>query len=118
MNGSSQKVNGIRRFREGRIGESIEHLSLAVIQDPGDLESHSFLGAAYAADGRFREAVDAFRHALELRPDLPLTHYNLGVALLKGGRKDEALQALRRAVDMRPAYQPASDALEEVTREP
>ena len=74
------------------------------------LTAFAALEAHHAAD-----AVDGFEKVLRLVPGHYPAWGHLGVAYLSLGDLDQAVECLRRALELKPDYEPALEALEQLT---
>ena len=78
-------------YNLGRLDESAAFGRRAVLQDPLNARSYTFLGRPLTALGLFAEAEQAYRKALELSPDGAGFRWLLALTLERQGRHDDAV---------------------------
>jgi Flp pilus assembly protein TadD len=78
------------------------------------VETHTALGIALAAQGRLLESELSFRRVVQLRPDLAEAHNHLGAVLGALGRWAEATEHYRQALRLRPGFAAVHANLAEV----
>jgi serine/threonine-protein kinase len=78
-----------------RYGEAIETLLPIVTRDPGYVQAHSRLSAAYSFSGRHREAVVAAETANRLAGDSASTRAGVAQVLALAGRRPDAERLLQ-----------------------
>ncbi|MGH7087495.1 MAG: tetratricopeptide repeat-containing sulfotransferase family protein [Stellaceae bacterium] len=93
---------GVLRAQQGRLGDALTLLGLALAQDPGSAEAHNHAGSVLHALKRTREALSCFDKAIALDGDYAEAHYNRGVALQALGRPAAALACYRAAAAAEP----------------
>src|SRR5688572_4399095 len=86
---------------EGRYGEAVSELSLAVSLDPKLTEAHNLLGVAYDKKGFGDRAKASFERAVKLEEDAD-TLNNLGFSLYQNGNYRAAIDRLKRAAKLAP----------------
>jgi tetratricopeptide (TPR) repeat protein len=96
---------------QGRIEESIAHLTAATRIDPNSHVARNQLGCAFQRLGKVDLALDQFTEAVRIDPGYAEAYNNLGVALCATGRIDEAIAPYREALRLQPDYVGASDNL-------
>ncbi len=95
-------VRGSLLFSQRRYDMAVEELRLALAEDPGNAQAHSFLGICLAELGRYDEAQREAGEGIALAPAEPLPHYAMAVVLLSRRRYEEALRAVEEAVRIDP----------------
>jgi tetratricopeptide (TPR) repeat protein len=86
---------------EGRYGEAVSELSLAVSLDPRLTEAHNLLGVAYDKKGFGDKAKESFERAVKLEEDAD-TLNNLGFSFYQAGNYRAAVDRLKRAAKLAP----------------
>ena len=86
---------------EGRYGEAVSELSLAVSLDPKLTEAHNLLGVAYDKKGFGDKAKESFERAVKLEEDAD-TLNNLGFSFYQAGNYRAAVDRLKRAAKLAP----------------
>ena len=86
---------------EGRYGEAVSELSMAVSLDPKLTEAHNLLGVAYDKKGFGDRAKESFERAVKLEEDAD-TLNNLGFSLYQNGNYRAAVDRLKRAAKLAP----------------
>jgi tetratricopeptide (TPR) repeat protein len=84
---------GILRYRQERLDDALNALSLSVKYNPTNAGTQNYLGCVLADKGLRPAAETAFRKALALEPDYPDANFNL--ALLYAEEKPPALELAR-----------------------
>ena len=100
--GNRHAILGRQLANQGRIGEAIEALQLAVKADREYADGHYNLGVLFQGQGKLAAAIGAYRQALAIKPDYVEAHNNLGFALQGLGRRDEAVTAYHQALAVNP----------------
>lgn len=103
---------GIIARKQGRLTDSIRHLSAAIEIRPRAAEAHHALGAVLLRCGRLSQAEAEFEKAVQLKPDFPEAYYNLGRAFEQQKRHLEAAAQYRRALEYNPKFAAARRALQ------
>ena len=85
--------------REGRLIDGSAYLGAMA---PESVETHDYLGNAYASTGDFERAVAEFRLALQIDPRSARAHWRLGSALAAGGAIGDATDHLRQSIALDP----------------
>ncbi len=81
---------------------AVAELQKAIELEPGNLDAHIQLAAAYSAQGLFGRAEQQLRHVLALEPADPCAHRELGALLLDTEKAHQAIDHLRLAADCWP----------------
>jgi tetratricopeptide (TPR) repeat protein len=102
---------GVIAHQNGKLGEAIEHVRLAVKLAPQVALFRANLGEMLRLAGRPAFAADEARRAIEIDPAMAAAHVNLGVALYELKKYDEAAHAHRRAIAIEPDYAEAHSNL-------
>lgn len=102
--------------RQGRQAEAIAEWREAVRLKPSIPSAHANLGMAYGAQGLLDAGIEELLRAIELQPSQPAWRYTAARLLAERGRKDLAIQQLEAAVRIDPGYEPAREALQELSR--
>jgi len=89
---------GFKYRSQGRIEESVLHLSEALRLNPRYSTAHKTLGHVLYNQGKTQEAIEHFEKALEINPELDPVHYFLGIALFDIGKVDQAVKHVREAL--------------------
>jgi Tfp pilus assembly protein PilF len=87
---------------DGKYGEAVSELSLAVSLDPKLSEAHNLLGVAYDKKGFAERAKDSFERAVKIDEDAD-TLNNLGFSFYQSGNYRAAVDRLKRAAKLAPA---------------
>jgi tetratricopeptide (TPR) repeat protein len=74
---------GILRFRQDKLDEALNDLSLSAKYNPTNQNTQNYLGCVLADKGLRSASETAFRKALELDPDYADAHYNLAFVYAK-----------------------------------
>jgi tetratricopeptide (TPR) repeat protein len=90
------------RRQLGELDEARRLARLALAQDAGRAEIHSFLAGLYLHEDRMEEGAEALKEALELRPDHAPDTRRLGMVLDHLGDRQGALACLERALAAAP----------------
>ena len=109
---SAERDAGLQAMRQGNFSAAEPLLETACQQDPGDIDAHLFLGAAYGQVGKPMEAISAITRAVQLQPANAQARYNLAVAMEQGGYREQAITALGQALTLQPDYPKAREALQ------
>ena len=88
---------GKQNFASGQLGLAAKYFQVALLKDPGSLETLNALGATYDRLGRYDAAERYYNQALALQPGSAQTLNNLGYSYLLQGRYDLAAVYLRNA---------------------
>ncbi len=72
----------------------------ALIRDPDDIGTISWLAHAYTRIGRISDGLELDIRLTTLLPDDPTVRYNLGCSYAMLGRIEDALAALEEAIDL------------------
>lgn len=97
---------------EGNISDGIQHLKIAVQEQPDNADAHSALGRLYLRQGVLADARTQFAEAVRLSPDSAAAHYNLGLTLAGLNNTRDAAAEFRRALQNDPGFTRAREALE------
>ncbi|MBV9859684.1 MAG: tetratricopeptide repeat protein [Alphaproteobacteria bacterium] len=97
--------------REGRPGEALDLMRIALRQAPQRADLLGFAGMVASEQGLPEEAARHYRAALALRPEWAEARHGLGTALERAGDPEGALEAFRGAVASKPGFAPAHAAL-------
>lgn len=102
--GQIQSWLGYLYLRLGRHAEAINHLSAAIEQGAGTVDTYNNLGNAHLGRGDVDGAIKVYRRAIELATgdEAADPQYNLGNALARKGLLPEALEAYQRAERLTP----------------
>lgn len=84
---------GLLRYRQNRLDEALDALSLSAKCNPTNTATQNFLGCVLADKGLRRAAETAFRKALLCDPNYGDAHFNL--ALVYAGSKPPSLELAR-----------------------
>ncbi len=87
---------------QGRLDESVRHLSEAVRLKPESAEAKHGLGQVLADQGKIGEAFALFSAAVSQQPDLAEARNDLCLALMLQGKSAEAVGHCTEAVRLRP----------------
>ncbi len=83
-------------FKEGKTGEALESLELAITEDPNELSTYDILFNLYLSEGQKDKTIEFLRRYTSANP-FNLYIMNTGINLYAdSGRKDEAEQYLKR----------------------
>ncbi|MBA2670396.1 MAG: tetratricopeptide repeat protein [Gemmatimonadetes bacterium] len=95
--------------------EAAQHYGEALRIKPDFAAAHLNLASTLAQRGRIGEAVEHFRKALETQPDNHRAHFGVAMALLQGNRPEDARRHLEQALRIRPDFEPARQALQDIS---
>jgi protein O-GlcNAc transferase len=95
---------GVVRAQQGRNGEALELMGMALTLRPHAPEILSNFGNVLKAEGRLDEALVSYDKALTVKPDYAATWNKRALVLHDLGRLDEALQSADRALALQPNY--------------
>ena len=95
---------GVVRAQQGRNGEALELMGMALTLRPHAPEILSNFGNVLKAQGRLAEALASYDKALTVKPDYAATWNKRALVLRDLGRLDEALQSADRALALQPDY--------------
>ena len=90
----------------GRAQEAVHHMTLALNQDPLNLNLRASRAVCLRAAARFEEGNDELRRILELDEAFPFANFVLGVNLALDGRFDEAFRLAEHAYQVAPWFKP------------
>jgi hypothetical protein len=107
----SPREAGVQALKSGDAQAAVEHLTLAVQQNPQDGTAYGYLGAAYGQLNVLDKAVESLKKATQLIPTSAPLRFNLATALEQAGTRDEAVAEYRRALALDPKYDRARQAL-------
>jgi tetratricopeptide (TPR) repeat protein len=107
--GIAWKALGVALLQQRK--RAVEALEEAARWLPGDVETHSNLGAAWRAAGQLEQAAASYRRALEINPAVAEVHSNYGNVLRELGRLSDALAHCRAAVELKPRLAPLHNNL-------
>lgn len=96
-------ADGMKALEAQKYEAAAELLKKAVAKDPGDVQAHFQLGAAYTGLNQVAAAKGEYAEVLRLSPKLYQAEMNLGLLLLQEGAVKEALPHLAAAVEQKPA---------------
>ena len=106
-----------RLYAEGRIKESAQMYSQALLEDPFSLPARYNLAVCYSDLGENSKARRQYSRLLRIAPDYPLAHLNLGILAFQKNRKSaEAAHHLRRYLQIEPES-PQKDLIERYLHE-
>jgi tetratricopeptide (TPR) repeat protein len=71
-------LQGILRFRQGKLDDALNALSLSAKYNPTNAATQNYLGEVLSDKGLAGPAEAAFRKAIEIQPDYADAHFNLG----------------------------------------
>jgi Flp pilus assembly protein TadD len=107
-----REFNGAKQARaDGDVIQAVDRLQKAIRIDPGFMEAHNNLAAAFIDLKRFDEALFELDRAAELDPADALVNINRTVCLSRMGEFAKAEVYARRAVDLDPMSPQARHAL-------
>ena len=92
----------LRHKAEGRMGEAMRSLDLAIRNNPFSAELFAVRGSFYLERNNVSAALTDFESALKLAPDSAAILTNRAQAYRHFGRIGEALQDLDRAIELSP----------------
>lgn len=98
---------GCIELQQGKIDESISHLTRAAELAPKSVEIHENLGKAFYRAGRTADAITEFRKEAQARPGDPDTLFRLASALYAAGQTHRSTMAARAALKLKPDFQEA-----------
>lgn len=99
---------GVLYVDEGKYGDAIPFLEIAVLAKHCEPEARYHLGIAHQQRGEFQIAADQYRAAVALNPAYSQAWNNLGVTLDALNQPAEALNAFARAVEADPLNEEAA----------
>jgi tetratricopeptide (TPR) repeat protein len=108
---------GVKRAKEGRFQEAIEHYREAVRIDPGFADAHNNMGIVLLREGDTDAASAAFRRAIEAQPDFARAHYNLGLSAHAAGKTEEALTHYGQAIEADSSLAIAEEKMGDLVRQ-
>lgn len=100
-----------------RPGEAIPWFKQAIAREPGNVDAHLNLGAAYSDIGSFDEALDALNFVIDRRPDDYLAWSNLGTVYIRKGNINKAVEMYRKSLAIKPGHVPVQNNLNQALRE-
>jgi protein O-mannosyl-transferase len=83
-------------YNSGKLAESIEIYSQAILFDPGNINYYHNRGAAYFYSGKFKEAIGDMSTVLQNSP-LGISYYIRGMAYIKLGNTTDGCTDLHKA---------------------
>lgn len=95
-------------LEEGQFEKAIEHLTLAIRNDPGNPDLYFWIGIAYYKTGRDQKAEESFRAALKLNPRDARIHYNLGAVYFQEKKWEQAITSFLHAANLAPDWKAQS----------
>jgi protein O-GlcNAc transferase len=101
---TARHMLGVVRAQQGRNGEALELMGMALTLRPHAPEILSNFGNVLKAEGRLAEALTSYDKALTVKPDYAAAWNKRALVLRDLGRPDEALQSADRALALQPDY--------------
>lgn len=89
-------------FLDGAFDQAIACYRLALLIEPGAVQTHLPLANALAKSGQLDEAISHYQHAARDGPESATTQLSLGETFEKRGRRSDAITCYRRAVELEP----------------
>lgn len=90
--GDAEILLGLIATVHSQFAEAEKHFMRAVTLQPGNYQTHAYLGSTYLQEKKLSEAAGAFRKVLELNPGNVTANYNLGLIALERNAPSEGLQ--------------------------
>jgi tetratricopeptide (TPR) repeat protein len=110
---------GVLRYRQNRLDEALDALSLSAKYNPTNSATQNFLGCVLADKGLRPASESALRKALQIDPDYAEAHFNLAVVYLSSQPPAMALARwhYKRAMALGHPKNEQSDKLEKMLSE-
>lgn len=89
-------------MKTNRPGEAIPWFKQAIERDPGNIDAHLNLGAAFSNIGSFDEAEGALKFVLDRRPGDYLALNNLGTVYVRKGDFSKGVEMFRKSLAINP----------------
>src|SRR5690606_30830376 len=105
------RAQGVVAYVQGKYGEAVVSLTVALRLDPGDLDAMAMRGAAYYQLGRWDRSLADYRALKTAAPGEPGGAYGELRALLRLGRTEEVRTLVAARLEDDPADGTALDAL-------
>jgi predicted O-linked N-acetylglucosamine transferase (SPINDLY family) len=102
---------GLILHKQGDSERAIEHINLAITQNPLNAVSHITLASVFKDLGQLDAAIDSYGKALSLKHDLAEVHNNIGTVYVLKGKLDEAQTSFQTAISVSPAFAEAHNNL-------
>ncbi|MES2291817.1 MAG: hypothetical protein V4527_00795 [Pseudomonadota bacterium] len=110
---------GVMEAALGQEDKALEDFNQAVLEDPRLGDGYLNRGAMLVNQKRYAEARVDIEHGIRLGPSMPeIGFYDLGVVEQALGHTDRARADFLQALTLAPYFQPAIQALENVTTAP
>ena len=94
----------LQHLQEGRKGEAMRTLDMAVAQFPDDAVTRAVRGSLLLQDNRIAPALEDLEAAIRLNPKDTQVYVNRASAYLKFGREQEAMADLDKAIELDPNF--------------
>lgn len=102
--------------RKGNLKIAAKWYQKTIAVTPDDAGGHIYLGAVLALQGKLKEAIKCHRTATQCKEGcVEEAFLNLGLVLRAQGKLKLAKAALQKALSLDNNYEPAREALEDVT---
>jgi arylsulfatase A-like enzyme/Tfp pilus assembly protein PilF len=111
LNAEVQGKLGIYLYEANRFDEAIQQLTLAVKDDPEDLDNLNYLGMSYTAAGKYPDAEQTFQKALKIDSTDGMTLTNLGTLYLTQKKYEPAIAQFTGAIASNPSIANAHNGL-------
>ncbi len=98
---------GERVLKAGLYEDAVEHLSIAVEQNPYLLQYYNRLGIALRKLGRYDTAEQYYLKALPLAPEDAYLHFNIGRLYAEWNKWEKALEHGETASSLKPDFEEA-----------
>ncbi len=99
---SAQLRLGMLYVDQSRFQDSKEVLQRLTVRDPGNWETHYYLGAALNSLDQFDQATERLLEALRLRPGQEEILHQLSSARSRSGQTGKALEWLDKGIELNP----------------
>ena len=101
----------MRALSQADFETAIELLGEAVVEDSGNAEAWTQLGACYLETRQLPLALEALSRAVKAAPDHAMAHYLLGTAWGSSGNLERAGECYGRALEIDPQHAKAEEFL-------
>jgi tetratricopeptide (TPR) repeat protein len=93
---------GYDYYKENRLKEALERLSLAIESSPQNFEAYFWRARTYIRLGQFDNAIADLDRVVEINPDYGPAYDNLGWLLMRRNKFDESLTYLDKSIELKP----------------
>ena len=94
--------NGYNSYKENRLKEALERLSLAIESSPQNHEAYFWRARTYIRMEQFDNAISDLNRVVEINPQYSPAYDNLGWLFMRRNKFDESLNHLNKSIELKP----------------